>query len=134
MVTAILNIGLSSYEGSKYEEKLESMLVTLRKIKALEWVCRLGVDFYVEDRSHPVLDAGHEPTLVVVLCGVKLTHVTDEKVNALCESIGQHCIAATFTSDWISPRTVFGRLIGPGKHLYEPFDDIKFINPIRSIK
>lgn len=135
MVTAVLNIGLSSYEGSKYEEKLESMLVTMRKGYAFKWLGSLGYDFYVEDRSHPVLDKGHEPTLVAVLFDVRLaTAEFDKPIFALCEEIGQWCIAATFTSDWIAPRTVFGRIIGPGKERYEPFDAMKFINPIRNIK
>lgn len=135
MVTAILNIGLSSYEGSNYEEALESMLVTMRKASALKWLGSLGYDFYVEDRSHPVLDKGHEPTLVVVLWDVRLAPAEfDKSIFSLCEEIGQWCIAVTFTSDWIAPRTVFGRLVGPGKERYEPFDATKFINPIRQVR
>ena len=135
MVTCILNIGLSSYEGSKYEEALESMLVTLRKGKALEWVAKLGHDFYVEDRSHPVLDRGHEPTLVVVLYNTKITMAEFKpKVHTLCEDIGQHCIAAVLWSDWVAVQQRMGYLIGPGAYLFDPFDFMKFINPIRSIK
>lgn len=134
MVTAVINVGLSSFEGSKYEPALEAMLVQLRKAKTLEWLARLGCDFYVEDRAHPVLDAGHEPTIVAILFDVRLTTLTEEIVTSLCDDIGQWCIAVAFTSSWLNRNHVFGKLMGPGKARYEPFDAMKFINPIRSFK
>lgn len=133
MTTAILNIGLSS-NPPWTEEGLEAMLVTLRKGKTFEWLAKLGKDFYVEDRTHPVLDADHEPTIVAVVFDVRLGDFTDASVQGLCDDIGQWCIAVKFQNSFVYPRSVFGRLLGNGRARYEPFDDMKFLNPIRRIK
>jgi hypothetical protein len=129
---ATLNIGLSSYEGSNYAPELESMLVTLRKAKALEWLANLGKDFYVEDRANPVLDAGNEPTMVVVVFDIRKDDISEASVRGLCDLIGQHCIAVLKESDFPTYQRD-GYLCGRNPGPWMPFDFMRFIVPSRKI-
>ena len=132
-VNVTLNIGLSSCPDGEYIEIMEAPLVSTRKAAAFKWLAGLGYDFYVEDRSHPVLDRGHEPCVVAVL----FTSIMDHRAFAravfeLCDEIGQLCIAVKFGVPG-SPACDQGMIVGPGSSVFGEFDPDKFLNPLRSV-
>ena len=132
-VNVTLNIGLSSCQDAEYIEIMEAPLVSTRRAVALKWLAGLGYDFYVEDRSNPVLDRGTEPCVVAVLFATIMDHgAFTRAVFELCDEIGQLCIAVKFGVPG-SRACDQGVLVGPGSSVFGEFDPDKFLNPLRSV-
>ena len=139
-VHVTLNIGLSSCQVGEYtrpvgeyNEVREAIRVGTRKAAAFKWLAGLGYDFYVEDRSNPVLDRGTEPCVVAVLFApIMLDPSFTSAVHELCDEIWQSCIAVKFGVPG-SPACDQGVLVGPGSSVFGKFDPDKFLNPLRSV-